>query len=123
MPDRDEVPLSLAWVSLFAESANRALGGDVVDVRVVGRADPLQWVVVLTAAYPWTAASAAAVRMVLRDWAQANDAEYVRSERDGRSFSALVLVRGLGPEKRINPYEENSDGERRRSRSLDRSRR
>ena len=113
-------PASLSWVPLFVESANRALDGDIVEATLEPRTDPLQWVLVLTSQWSWSTPVVRGLRQILKDWCTVNKAEYVRSDWDGRVFKALVIVRDLGPERKINPYEEGSDAAKRRARSLDR---
>ena len=56
----------------------------------------------------------------MKDWSQVNDTEYKRSEWEGRTFRALLLLRGLGPEMKISPYEEDSNAARNKARRLHR---
>jgi hypothetical protein len=114
------VPASLSWVPLFVDSANRALDGDIIEATLEPRTDPLQWVLVLTSKWSWNVRVVAGLRQILKDWCKVNDAEYKKSAWDERVFKALVIVRGLGPERKVNPYEENNDAAKRRARSLDR---
>lgn len=116
-----ELPLSLTWVPLFAASANRALDGDLADARASQRTDPLQWVLVLTTNTPWTSVTSGFMRQLLEGWCQVNNAvlDSAGIEKDRTRWSALVLIRGLGPEMKVNPYEEDSDDARRARRRLD----
>lgn len=111
-------PASLAWVPLFVASANRGVDGDIVEATLEPRTDPLQWVLVLTSQWSWSTPVVRGLRQILKDWCAANRAEYKRSDWDGRVFKALIIVRGLGPEMKINPYEEDSDAAKRAARRL-----
>ena len=104
------LPLSLTWVPLFVASANRALDEDLVDAQASQRTDPLQWVLVLTAKTPWTAVTSNFMRQLLEGWCQVNNAELASAgiEQPRTRWSALVLIRGLGPEMKVNPYEEGT---------------
>ncbi len=112
----ETAPASLAWVALFVASANRALGDDIIAATLEQRTDPLQWVLVLTSCTPWRTETAAGLRMILKDWATYNRADYRRSEYDGRVLKALIYIRGLGPEMNFNPYDESEDEKRRHRR-------
>ena len=115
------LPPSLTWVSLFAASANRALDGDLVDAQASQRTDPLQWVPVLTTKTPWTSVTSSFMRQLLEGWCRVNNAvlDTAGIEKERTRWSALVLIRGLGPEMKVNPYEEDSDDARRARRRLD----
>jgi hypothetical protein len=111
---------SLAWVPLFAASANRALDGDLLDTQIVQRTDPLQWVLSLTAATTWTAATSTFMRQLLEGWCSSNNAELASAGigNPRTRWTALILIRGLGPEMKVNPYEEDSDAARNARRRL-----
>jgi len=115
-----ELPASLRWVPLFAASANRALDGDILDAKISQRTDPLQWVLVLTTSFQWTAMTSKVMRGLLDAWCAANDAVLDRAGigTPATTWSALILIKGLGPEKTINPYEEDSDAARNAARRL-----
>lgn len=116
----EAAPPSLAWVPAFVESANRALDGDVVAAVLEPRTDPLQWVLVLTSAGGWLPETVRGLRQLLKSWAQVNDAEYARSDYDRRTLCALIVLRGLGPERNVNPFVEDRDVQNREARRLDR---
>jgi len=118
MPE-EVLPPSLAWVPGFVASANRALDGYIVRAEVEGRTDPLQWVLVLTSEFSWSVPLVSGLRKVLQDWCKTNRAEYKRSDWERNVFKALILVRGLGPEMNLNPYEEDSDAAKRAARRLE----
>lgn len=113
-------PASLSWVPLFVASANRALDGDIVEATLEPRTDPLQWVLVLRSKWSWSVPLVRGLRQILKDWCGANRAEYKKSDWQEDVFKALIIIRGLGPEMCINPYEENSDAARNAARRLER---
>ena len=98
-------PDSLAWSARFIASANRALDGDIYSWELKERTDPLQWVLIVTLVRPWRAKEIPLFRAQLKAWASANNAKYKRSSYEGRKFTALILLRGLGPKLDRSPYE------------------
>jgi hypothetical protein len=42
----------------------------------------------------------------LKEWCEANDAVYKRSEWNKYDFKALILIKGLGPIQDNTPFDE-----------------
>ena len=102
-------PESLAWAAQFIQTVNWALDHDIEFYRLGGRDDPLQWVLTISLSRPWLKEEVKALRAQLKEWTSINDCKYQRSEWGGHSFKALILLKGLGPKKDINPYEVTGD--------------
>jgi len=41
----------------------------------------------------------------LKEWCEANDAVYRKSEWSKRDFKALIIIKGLGPEQNNSPFD------------------
>jgi len=98
------IPPTLAWARSFAECINSILEGDLYGWEAIPRTDPLQWIIHLRFKKPIIRETIPSIREILKDWAQANDSEYRRSEYNKYSFKALVILKALGPEKNIHPW-------------------
>lgn len=97
---------SMRWVPLCAESLERMMLGEIHAWWVEDTPDPLRWVLHLRLKRHWDAEEVNLVRGILKTWAEANDAIYRRSQWKGRDLRALLIAKGLGPPKDINPFLE-----------------
>lgn len=107
-------PPSLKWVARFIDSMNRASVDGIYSWELTSRTDPLQWVLTVTMRQRLGPKAGPLFRALLREWAEANDAVYKRSTWNKNTFTALILVKGLGPEKNLSPFEGTDAGHRRR---------
>jgi len=99
----ENLPLSMSWVPDFVALMNWALLGDVISWTVEDQPDPLRKVLVIRLNRYWTKAEVPHLRVFLRLWCEANDCVYQRSQWEKRDFRALIILKGLGPKRDINP--------------------
>lgn len=102
-------PPTLAWVRPFVESLHRAFLGGWVGWELKPDVDPLKWVLHLRFQLPLRREEVPFIRDLLSQWADANDAVYRRSEWKGQDFHGLLYIKGLKPEKNINPFASKED--------------
>jgi hypothetical protein len=96
----------MKWVPSLAESLNRAMLEELISWRVCETPDPLRWVLFLYLKRNWASPEVKLIREIIDLWARKNDAVYRRSQWKKNEFGALIIVKGLGPLKNINPFLE-----------------
>jgi len=97
-------PPSMKWAEKFAQSINRALLGDVYGWDVLEQEDPLRRVLHLRLHRKFRKEEVPFIRSLLKAWCEANDCVYRKSDYKGRDLKALIVLKGLGPERDESPY-------------------
>jgi len=94
----------MLWAPHFVEYLNLAMLGDVHAWDVETQADPLRRVIHLRLNRYWTKKEIPLIRAFLKMWCDANDCVYQRSSWKYRDFRALIMLKGLGPKREVNPF-------------------
>lgn len=100
----ENLPLSMSWVPTFVALMSWALLGDVSSWAVEDQPDPLRRVLVIQLNRYWTKKDVQHLRAFLRLWCNANDCVYQRSQWERQEFKALIILKGLGPKREVNPF-------------------
>lgn len=112
----EEIPLSAKWVALFVASLDGALLGAIHEWRLVPEVDPLRWDLHLRLHRHWREEEIPIVRRLLKEWAEANDCVYRKSFYSRYEFRALIILKGLGPLREVDPLVREIDEANRRNR-------
>lgn len=103
----NELPLSARWLLELTAFLERTLLGELASWAVESRSDPLHLVLHLRLRADWSREDVNRLRQILKDWTEANDCVYRRSEYKRKDFRALIVLKGLGPLHKTNPYLEH----------------
>jgi hypothetical protein len=98
--------MSLRWTSRAEASFRRSLLGDLLSFEVKPQVDPLRWVVHLRLRRHFTRQEIPILRSLLREWCEANDAVYHKSQWNKWDFKALIFIKGLGPVQDNSPFDQ-----------------
>ena len=82
---------------MAAKSFERSLLGDLYAWDLKPQVDPLRWVFHLRLHRRIRKEEVPFFRSLLKEWCEANDAVYKRSQWSKWDFRALILIKGLGP--------------------------
>jgi hypothetical protein len=102
-----EIPMSMRWLERFLESLQLLWPGDLWAWDLLKREDPLQRVLHLRFSRPLKQPDLPILREFLKGWCTANDCVYRKSDLVGTyDFKALIVLKGLGPERNNTPFDE-----------------
>tara|TARA_Y100000034_G_C6870045_1_gene397058 strand:+ start:256 stop:543 length:288 start_codon:yes stop_codon:yes gene_type:complete len=94
----------MTWVPQCVLSLNRALLGDLHAWEVYEQTDPLKRILHLRFHRRVRKEEVPLLRELLKLWCEVNDCVYRKSEYKGYDFKAVILLKGLGPEKNETPF-------------------
>lgn len=66
--------------------------------------DPLKWVFHLRLSRHIRKEEVPLLRSLLKEWCEANDAVYQKSEWGRWDFKAMIIIKGLGPIRENDPF-------------------
>ncbi len=92
---------------MAVESFKRSLQGDLYGWDLIPQVDPLKWVFHLRLLRHVQKGEVPFFRSLLKEWCEANDAVYQKSEWGKWDFKALIIIKGLGPIRENDPFQED----------------